>query len=165
MQSRHRPKSHNKQAITYSAFDTALYYLTFRDRSRKELCDKLMEKGYNEEEIEDAIGKLISYGYIDDERYAKSYICSQMRAKGRRRIAMELSGKGVDAGMTRELFAELAPDEGETIYDLLEKRYGNLDFDDESQMRRMYSFFARRGFRYEDIRRAVSQYRKNNEKN
>ena len=165
MQSRQRTKSHNKQAITYSAFDTALYYLTFRDRSRKELCDKLMEKGYNEEEIEDAIGKLMSYGYIDDERYAKSYICSQMRAKGRRRIAMELSGKGVDAGMTRELFAELAPDEGETIYDLLEKRYGNLDFDDESQMRRMYSFFARRGFRYEDIRRAVSQYSKNNEKN
>lgn len=165
MQSRQRTKSHNKQAITYSAFDTALYYLTFRDRSRKELCDKLMEKGYNEEEIEDAIGKLMSYGYIDDERYAKSYICSQMRAKGRRRIAMELSGKGVDAGMTRELFAELAPDEGETIYDLLEKRYGNLDFDDKSQMRRMYSFFARRGFRYEDIRRAVSQYRKNNEKN
>ena len=164
MQSRQRTKSHNKQAITYSAFDTALYYLTFRDRSRKELCDKLVEKGYNEEEIEDAIGKLMSYGYIDDERYAKSYICSQMRAKGRRRIAMELSGKGVDAGMTRELFAELAPDEGETIYDLLEKRYGNLDFDDESQMRRMYSFFARRGFRYEDIRRAVSQYRKNNEK-
>ena len=66
--------------------------------------------------------------------------------------------------MTRELYIELVPDEAETIYVLLERRYGNLDFSDEGQMRRMYSFFARRGFKYEDIRRAVSEYRKNIEK-
>ena len=124
----------------------------------------LAEKGYEEAEIAEAVEKLMSYGYIDDERYASSYIRNQMRAKGRRRITMELSGKGVDSEMTRELCMELVPDEAETIYDLLERRYGNLDFSDEGQMRRMYSFFARRGFKYEDIRRAVSEYRKNIEK-
>lgn len=127
MQNRQRAKSH-KQPTTYSAFDTAIYYLTFRDRSRKELCDKLTEKGYEEAEIAEAVEKLMSYGYIDDERYASSYIRNQMRAKGRRRITMELSGKGVDSEMTRELCMELVPDEAETIYDLLERRYGNLDF-------------------------------------
>ena len=163
MQSRQKTKSH-KQQTTYSAFDTAIYYLTFRDRSRKELCDKLTEKGYEEAEITETIEKLMSYGYINDERYATSYIRSQMRGRGRRRITMELSGKGVDSEMTRELCTELVPDEAETIYDLLERRYGNLNFTDEGQMRRMYSFFARRGFMYEDIRRAVSEYRKNIEK-
>ena len=69
MQNRQRAKSH-KQPTTYSAFDTAIYYLTFRDRSRKELCDKLTEKGYEEAEIAEAVEKLMSYGYIDDERYA-----------------------------------------------------------------------------------------------
>ena len=53
MQNRQRAKSH-KQPTTYSAFDTAIYYLTFRDRSRKELCDKLTEKGYEEAEIAEA---------------------------------------------------------------------------------------------------------------
>ena len=72
MQNRQRAKSH-KQPTTYSAFDTAIYYLTFRDRSRKELCDKLAEKGYEEAEIAEAVEKLMSYGYIDDERYASSY--------------------------------------------------------------------------------------------
>lgn len=105
MQNRQRAKSH-KQPTTYSAFDTAIYYLTFRDRSRKELCDKLTEKGYEEAEIAEAVEKLMSYGYIDDERYASSYIRNQMRAKGRRRITMELSGKGVDSEMTRELCME-----------------------------------------------------------
>lgn len=124
----------------------------------------MTEKGYEEAEITETIEKLMSYGYINDERYATSYIRSQMRGKGRRRITMELSGKGVDSEMTRELCTELVPDEAETIYDLLERRYGNLNFTDEGQMRRMYSFFARRGFRYEDIRRAVSEYRKNIEK-
>ena len=54
MQNRQRAKSH-KQPTTYSAFDTAIYYLTFRDRSRKELCDKLTEKGYEEAEIAEAV--------------------------------------------------------------------------------------------------------------
>ena len=59
MQNRQRAKSH-KQPTTYSAFDTAIYYLTFRDRSRKELCDKLAEKGYEEAEIAEADEKLMS---------------------------------------------------------------------------------------------------------
>lgn len=166
MQNRQRAKSH-KQPTTYSAFDTAIYYLTFRDRSRKELCDKLAEKGYEEAEIAEAVEKLMSYGYIDDERYASSYIRNQMRAKGRRRITMELSGKGVDSEMTRELCMELVPDEAETIYDLLERRYGNLDFSDEGQMRRMYSFLhggdlSMRIFaeRCQNIEKILKKYRK-----
>lgn len=156
-------KNH-KQSNSYGVFDTALYYLTFRDHSRKELFDKLTKKGYEEAEITAAIDKLISYGYIDDERFARSYINNQKKNKGRQRIIMELSGKGVDSSTTRELFDQLSPDESETIFKLLERRFYTLDVTDEVQMRRMYSYFIRRGFRYEDIRRAVSEYRKNIEK-
>lgn len=153
-----------KTKACYSAFDTAIYYLTFRDRSRKELITKLKEKGYSESEIDDTVEKLLRYGYLDDERYALSYIKSHIQSRGRKRITLELSGKGVDPETTRELFSELSLDETDTIMQLLEKRYSNLDFDEEAQVRRIYAFFARRGFRYEDIRRAVSKYRKNIEK-
>ena len=142
----------------------AMKLLEHMDRTEKGLSDRLRQAGFSEEAAAGAMEYVQSYGYIDDERYATSYIRNQMRGKGRRRITMELSGKGVDSEMTRELCMELVPDEAETVYDLLERRYGNLDFSDEGQMRRMYSFFARRGFKYEDIRRAVSEYRKNIEK-
>lgn len=154
-----------KTKACYSAFDTAIYYLTFRDRSRKELITKLKEKGYSESEIEDTVEKLLRYGYLNDERYALSYIKSHIQSRGRKRITLELSGKGVDSETTRELFSDFSLDETDTILQLIEKRYSNLDFDEETQVRRMYAFFARRGFRYEDIRRAVSKYRKNIEKN
>lgn len=166
MQSRQNRQSRNNRQpqLVYSAFDTAIYYLTFRDRSRKELEDKLKEKGYDASEIETAIQKLTDYGYINDERYVCTYIKSQMKGKGKRRIIMELNGKGVDSELTQSVFSDVAYDETEAISDLLQRRYSNLDFEDDAQVRRMYAFFARRGFRYEDIRSVVSEYRKNNEK-
>lgn len=155
----------SKRARTnYSAFDTAVYYLSFCDRSKKELIDKLKEKGYQDSEIDEALDKLIDYGYLSDERYALSYIKGHIQSRGSRRIALELSGKGVPADMTRMLLSELEIDEEESVRQLLKRRYADIDFEDEAQVRRMYAFFARRGFCYEDIRRAVSKYRKNIEK-
>lgn len=153
-----------KSKVTHSAFDTAIYYLTFRDRSQRELIIKLKEKGYSESEIEETIDKLSYYGYLNDERYAFSYIKSHMQNRGKKRIALELSGKGIEKETMNHMFSELVEDESDTVYQLINRRYYGLDFSDDAQVRRMYSFFARRGFRYEDIRSAVSKYRRNIEK-
>ena len=154
----------NCSKASYSAFDTAIYYLTFKDRCEKELISKLKEKGYSDFEIDETVEKLVRYGYLNDERYALSYIKSHMNNKGKRRIAMELYGKGVDSDITNQLINEVSGDESEVVFHILERRYSKLDYADETQVRRMYAYFSRRGFRYEDIRQAVSKYRKNIEK-
>ena len=64
----------NNSKVRYSAFDTALYYITFKDRTKKEISTKLKEKGYSDLDIEEAILKLKEYGYINEENYAFSYI-------------------------------------------------------------------------------------------
>lgn len=143
-----------------SAFDTAVHYITFRDRTLKEVHNKLVEKGYSDHDIEEAIAKLKYYGYVDDEHYALSYIRSNAEKKGVKRIKVELSQKGISSDVISQTLEESEIDEVNVIEELLERRYSTTDISDEKARRRIYSFFARRGFSYENISRALSNYKK-----
>lgn len=154
----------NKRSkATYSAFETAIYYITFKDRTEKEIRDKLNEKGYSESDIEVAVEKLYEYRYLDDENYALSYFKSNVRKKGVRLISSELANKGIDPEISRESLLQIDVDEYQTVFDMMKKRYGNSDFNDDSQRRKIYSYFVRRGFQYENIYKAMSFFRKNGE--
>ncbi len=151
----------NYSKARYSAFDTALYYITFKDRTEKEIQDKLKEKGYSCSDIDEAVFKLKEYGYINEENYAFSYIKSNIHKKGYRRISSELSARGLDKAIIEEQLDMLDFSEEDTIYNILDIRFSNCDLTDDKQLRRIYSFFARRGFSYGNINNALSKYRKN----
>ena len=68
----------NRSKAMISAFDVAANYIAFKDRTENEVYNKLKEKGYCSQEIDDAIQKLLEYGYVNDERYALSYIRSNI---------------------------------------------------------------------------------------
>ncbi|MCM1273014.1 MAG: recombination regulator RecX [Clostridium sp.] len=147
-----------KQNKTYSAFDTAAYYLTFKNRTRKELEDKLTDKGYCTADIEEAINKLELYGYIDDENYVLSYIRDNMKRKGSKLIAMELARKGIDKETFYQQAERLGIDEFGAIEAVLRKRY--RDISDDATRRKAYSYFMRKGYKSEDINRAISYFLK-----
>ncbi len=151
----------NYSKARYSAFDTALYYITFKDRTEKEIQDKLKEKGYSYSDIDVAVSKLKEYGYINEENYAFSYIKSNIHKKGYRRITSELAARGLDKDIIEEQLDMFDFSEEDTIYNILDSRFSNCDMYDEKQLRRIYSFFARRGFSYGNISNALSKYRKN----
>lgn len=154
----------NNSKVRYSAFDTALYYITFKDRTKKEISTKLKEKGYSDLDIEEAILKLKEYGYINEENYAFSYIKSNITKKGSKLISMELMNKGVSNEIIKEQLLEFEEREEDVIGNILESRYAETDFSDERALRRVYSYFARKGFRYDSISNALSFYRKNTKK-
>ena len=144
------------------AFEAALNLISYKDRTVYELVKRLREKEYDEDEIKEAMEKLIYYGYADDRRYAESYIRYRSSSKGNRRIAMELSQKGVDRAVVSELLSEYERDESEDVLSILESRYAASDLTDEKTRRRVFGFFARRGFSNESINKA---FRKQKEKN
>ncbi|MGN0367473.1 MAG: regulatory protein RecX [Wujia sp.] len=151
----------NRKETSKSAFDTALSYLTFKDRSKQEVRKRLYDKGYEQEEIDMAIEQLVQYGYLDDNRYVRNFIDYQSQNKGKRRIMMELQQKGISKELATPIFDSMDHDEVETIASILQKRYRNLDDKDEQQLRSVYNYFARRGFSYDGIRKAIWIYRKN----
>ena len=96
-----------------------------------------------------------AYGYIDDERYARTYIAYRMDTKSRQKIIRELMGKGIDRKTAINAWEEEAalnmPDEKEILYRTIEKKYSPDTELDEKKMRRLYGYLVRRGFGYSDI--------------
>ena len=86
----------SKSKAYTSAFDVALNYITFKDRTEKEIHTKLKEKGYSNLDIDETIDKLKEYGYINEENYAFSYIKSNINKKSKKIIKMELLQKGIN---------------------------------------------------------------------
>lgn len=144
-----------------SAFDSAINLLSYKDRTEKQLYDKLKNKDYSDTEIDKAFIKLREYGYLNDERYANHYHESQVRNKGIRRIKLELLQKGISNNIVNEVLASNEYDEVSSILHIMEQRYSDADFSDEKQQRRIFGFFQRRGFSYDDIKSAVRIYAKN----
>ena len=60
--------------LKYGIYEEALHYISIKLRSKKEIYNYLIKKGYQEEDINKTIDKLIKNGYINDEYYSKCYI-------------------------------------------------------------------------------------------
>ncbi|MBQ4373989.1 MAG: regulatory protein RecX, partial [Lachnospiraceae bacterium] len=72
----------------------AMHLLEKQDRTRKNLEDKLRESDYPQTAIDAAIAYVESFHYIDDERYARSYVHFHQEGKSKRRIQQDLMQKG-----------------------------------------------------------------------
>ena len=88
-----------------SAYDKAVDLLSRREHTRKELESKLKEKGFGDEDIEEAVTTLISEGYLSDERFAEVYIRFRIRkaAEGRSILIMRLTEKGVPKSLASSM--------------------------------------------------------------
>lgn len=135
----------------------AMFLLEKMDRTESQLRDKLRQSFYGEDIIEDAISYVKSYHYVDDSRYARTYVRYQKERKSRRQIKIDLMQKGVD----REII-DLAIEteyESETEQDLIlkwvEKRHYSIGTSDIKEKQKMYQFLMRKGFRSEDILRVL----------
>lgn len=133
----------------------AMMLLEYKNRTEKELADRLAQDGFSEEAAEDAMEYVRSYGYINDKRYAASYIFSRMNQKSKNKILQELQQKGVDREIAAAAWEETAEaqerDEREVLRRTIAKKYQPGTSLDEKELRRLYGFLVRRGFQYGDI--------------
>ena len=135
-----------------------MHLLEKRDYTEKELRQKLTagKTEYTQEEMDIAIDYVKSFHYVDDGRYACKYIEAMSSRKSRRQIEQELYQKGVDKELIQEAFEVTGevPEE-EQIARWMEKRNFHSEEADLKEKQRMYAFLARKGFRAENIQRAM----------
>ena len=97
----------------------AMRLLEHMDRTEKGLTDKLRQAEFSPEAVEDAIAYVKSYGYINDARYARTYISFRMESRSRQKILSELQLKGVDRQIALDAWNEMEelmePDEREVL--------------------------------------------------
>ncbi len=144
--------------ITRSARDYALSMLERSDRTEQELRRKLHERGYIQEEIDEAIDFLKSYYYVNDAAYAGKYTRACSSRKSIRQIRFELERKGVDRELIDAALEDTEVDEKAQIREfLLKKGYHSGESMDAASCRKLVGTLSRKGFSYEAIRSVMSR--------
>ena len=138
------------------ARNRAMEILSRRPMSEKELVDKLMGKGEDEETARDCARWLRENGFLDDEAYAAA-VARHYAAKGYGpgRVRAELSRRGVD----RELWdgtIDAMPENTEKLDRFIASRL--TDPEDREQIRKVSAALYRRGYSWEDIRSALGRF-------
>jgi regulatory protein len=138
--------------------DKAMWLISYRDHSRRELIDKL-RRDYSNEAAEAAVSRCEELGLVDDGRFARRYAAdlANLRRLSERGIRQKLREKGIDRDLIDEVVDELVIDEGDQIRTIIEKKYAR-SLSDEKGRRRAVSGLTRMGFAYSDIRAALAEY-------
>lgn len=138
----------------------AMHLLTDMDRTEYQLRDKLLMGGYPEDITDQAVEYVKSFGYINDREYARRFVENKKHIKSRKELYALLSGKGLESGLIEDVLEECCSggDAREAIYALLRRRKFDPESATEKEKQKAGAFLARKGFHYEDIRRAVQLY-------
>ncbi len=118
-------KNNQKSYTVDEALKKLMHYCAYRDRSQKEVEDKLTEMRMIPEAKEKIIIKLMQEGFLNEERFARSFVSGKFRIKkwGRVKIVQELNLRGISSSIQRLALKEI--DEKlyrESLYNLAEKK-------------------------------------------
>jgi len=141
------------------ALNDAVALLAQRARASGEIRQKLRRKLYMEDTIEMVLYKLEKERLMDDEAFARDWAASRARCQiGRSRILRELRMKGISQEMAERALTELDEEEGDeaavALAHKLLRRYSG-EADERKGMQKLLAAMARRGYGYEDSRRAI----------
>lgn len=136
----------------------AMSLLQSMDRTESELRDRLLRQDFPEETVDQAVRYVKSFGYVDDRRYAESFILSRKGRKSRREIYAELSGKKIDGEIVDEMMERCyeESDSGEALRHLLRKKHYDPSHASVEEKQKLYAYLARKGFSYGEIKKALN---------
>ncbi|GGB51026.1 regulatory protein RecX [Oceanisphaera marina] len=134
----------------------ALGLLSRRDHSRLELSQKLRQRQFDVELIEQALDKLEQQQWLSDHRFAVVQVRQHIFKKhGPLRIRMELKRKGVNEAYIEQALAEEDPDWFELALVCYQSRFRNRDIPDIKEKAKRMRYLQSRGFNSDQIRYAL----------
>lgn len=140
------------------AKNKALWLISYRDYSKKELTEKI-KLSYPEKAAIQAVERMEELGLINDESYALRYASDLINLKHLSKSAavIKLTQKGIDRSLASEIVDEFDVDPCEHIKTLIEKKYAKSLFDEKGR-RRTVNALMRLGYHYSDIKSALNDY-------
>jgi regulatory protein len=130
----------------------AMHLLMDQDRSVSELRKKLKDSGYPDEAVEEAIGYVDKYHYLDDARLAANYVRLHQSEKSEMILRMNLKKKGIsDEIIENAIVSELKTTPDDLIVQLLKKRHYDREKADDKERAKQYRFLMGKGYKSNDI--------------
>ena len=148
------------EVLTKRAKLRCMNLLKSRDYTKYQLASKLRQSLYPEGIIEIALNYVESYHYIDDQRYAESYIRYASQTKSRKQIEQDLLRKGVCKEIIEESFemqGENEDTENELIRRLIEKKHYDSVNATYEETQKVVAYLYRKGFTIEKIYHVIGK--------
>ena len=134
------------------AYLCALRLLNARDYTESRLREKLRSRGIEEADLDTALGRLVSEGWVNDLRFAERFAEAALDS-GRYygpRLRMEMRRRGLPSEMVNTVLGHALEerDEAGEVRSLLERRFGGFSFScaSDKEKRRTVGFLQRRGY-------------------
>ena len=136
------------------AKDKALWLISYRSHSKKELFDKL-RRDFDEDSAQKAVDRMQELGLINDGEFAKAYARKLVYGKkmSLRAAELELRRKGIDNITAEQVLSDLEYDAQTQIIEFISKKYRNIE--DEKVRRRAVAALQRKGYGWDDIKQAI----------
>ncbi len=125
-------------------------YCAYQDRCHQEVRSKLLELKVFGDDLEEIIAELISDNFLNEERFARSFVRGKFKMKGwgRNKITMHLKAKKVSSYCIKKGLEEIEEaDYRNKIEELLTKKFASLKEEDNFIRRNKTArFVIQRGF-------------------
>lgn len=132
------------------ARETAMRILASCGRSKKDLIERLVNKGHEPHICEELVERLDSVGLINEEETAAMIVRARFSERGRSRFAIgeELRRKGYSEETIGRALDQIGPDdEREAVLELARKRLAkDTSADQQARIRRALGHIARKGY-------------------
>jgi len=136
----------------------ALMLLSYRDRSEKEIKERLERKGFEDEYIKAVIGEFKEKGLIDESKFARILKEDAIKRKylSINSAKQHIIKKGIPKDVVEQIFSEEKIDDTETARRLIERRMKMLETHSKNEIaKKLYNLLIRKGYSYEIIRKIL----------
>lgn len=136
-------------------------YCSYQDRCSSDVELKMAGWKLPPSEKEKLIRKLTEEGFIDDQRFARSFARGKFRVNnwGRIRIRFELKAKRIPESLIREALQEIGEEEYEAaIRALINKKSGEINPEKTLNKReKIINFVVGKGFEIDQVLRIIQE--------
>ena len=141
------------KSVEAKAYNSAITYLSYRQRTESEVASNLISKGYSDQLILVVTGQLIAGGLIDDHEFAQSWVRDRLnlRPRSRRMLKMELIEKGINKSTIDEVLDDIDyDDEINSLKTLISKKTSRYD-----STEKLINYLISVGYKYDLIKDAL----------
>ncbi len=134
------------------------HWCAYRDRCHKEVTEKLREYGLDNEDTNALLSHLIEYRFLDEQRYADSFVSGKYRIKkwGRQKIKSHLKQKAIPVKIIESALASIESDTYlENLNALARRKWEEKKGTNFERKVKVQRFLAGKGYEFDLIHNAL----------
>jgi len=147
------------------AYQDGVRLLARRSLTRHEVASRLRARGHGEDDVEDAVRRLVDASAIDDRALARQWIETHAATRGRgpERTLSELTARGVEEGVALAAWSQAvedgAIDGGAVLARAVRRRLGAVPSRvARARLARVYNALLHEGFGQHEVEEALASY-------